>query len=128
MSEIPQGESESDCEEEEVDESVREDMNKLEDTFPGISDRFRLVNRIGEGTAGLFHYEEVFRTDWLTLASTKGRSLPFTRRKIYSTITITTIGTFSDRRNNKNHSRALHPNEDESTENRADANKPDSWH
>ncbi|KAJ5288482.1 hypothetical protein N7478_001512 [Penicillium angulare] len=40
----------SDFEEEEVDESVREDMNKLEDTFPGISDRFRLVNRIGEGT------------------------------------------------------------------------------
>lgn len=36
-------------EEEEVDESVREDMKKLEDTFPGISDRFRLVNRIGEG-------------------------------------------------------------------------------
>lgn len=35
--------------EEEVDESVREDMKKLEDTFPGISDRFRLVNRIGEG-------------------------------------------------------------------------------
>jgi cell division control protein 7 len=39
----------SDYEEEEVDESVREDMTKLEDTFPGISDRFRLVNRIGEG-------------------------------------------------------------------------------
>lgn len=36
-------------EEEEVEESVREDMNQLEDTFPGISDRFRLVNRIGEG-------------------------------------------------------------------------------
>lgn len=36
-------------EEEEVEESVREDMDKLEDTFPGISDRFRLVNRIGEG-------------------------------------------------------------------------------
>jgi cell division control protein 7 len=42
----PQEESEF---EEEVDESVREDMRKLEDTFPGISDRFRLVNRIGEG-------------------------------------------------------------------------------
>lgn len=42
--------AESDYEGEEVDESVREDMNKLEDTFPGISDRFRLVNRIGEGT------------------------------------------------------------------------------
>lgn len=39
-----------DEEEEEVDDSVREDMKKLEDTFPGISDRFRLVNRIGEGT------------------------------------------------------------------------------
>jgi cell division control protein 7 len=35
--------------EEEVDESVREDMSKLEDTFPGIIHRFRLVNRIGEG-------------------------------------------------------------------------------
>jgi cell division control protein 7 len=35
--------------EEEVDDSVREDMKKLEDTFPGISYRFRLVNRIGEG-------------------------------------------------------------------------------
>ena len=48
----PNGEgspTETDYEEEEVDESVREDMNKLEDTFPGISDRFRLVNRIGEG-------------------------------------------------------------------------------
>ncbi|KAJ5299347.1 hypothetical protein N7476_010904 [Penicillium atrosanguineum] len=48
LNDISQGGS--DYEEEEVDESVREDMNKLEDTFPGISDRFRLVNRIGEGT------------------------------------------------------------------------------
>lgn len=38
--------------EEDVEESVREDMRKLENTFPGISDRFRLVNRIGEGPAG----------------------------------------------------------------------------
>ena len=48
ISEAPQGEGEYE-EEEEVDETVREDMNKLEDTFPGISDRFRLINRIGEG-------------------------------------------------------------------------------
>lgn len=47
-SEVPHGESEYE-EEEEVDETVREDMNKLEDTFPGISERFRLINRIGEG-------------------------------------------------------------------------------
>ncbi|OJJ84103.1 serine/threonine protein kinase CDC7 [Aspergillus glaucus CBS 516.65] len=35
---------------EDIDDSVKEDMRKLEDSFPGISDRFRLVNRIGEGT------------------------------------------------------------------------------
>lgn len=44
-----EGDHEDEDEEEEVDDSVREDMKKLEDTFPGISDRFRLVNRIGEG-------------------------------------------------------------------------------
>lgn len=49
LGEMPQGVSDYEEEEEEVDESVREDMTKLEDTFPGISDRFRLVNRIGEG-------------------------------------------------------------------------------
>lgn len=32
-----------------IDEVVREDMNKLDESFPGISQRFRLVNRIGEG-------------------------------------------------------------------------------
>lgn len=37
----------------EVDDSVREDMKRLEDTFPGISEKFRLVNRIGEGTVQL---------------------------------------------------------------------------
>jgi cell division control protein 7 len=45
---------ESDNEEEEdVDDSVKEDMKRLEDTFPGISDHFRLVNRIGEGMVTL---------------------------------------------------------------------------
>lgn len=126
VDEIPQ--EESNYEEEEVDESVREDMNKLEDTFPGISDRFRLVNRIGEGIAGLFCCEETLRSEWLTFASTKGRSPPFTRRKIYSMITITMIGTFSDRRNNKKHGQAPPQNEDESTVNRAGASKPDLWH
>lgn len=32
-----------------IDETVREDMKQLDDTFPGISQHFRLVNRIGEG-------------------------------------------------------------------------------
>ncbi|KAJ5162437.1 hypothetical protein N7492_007829 [Penicillium capsulatum] len=60
--------SESDHEEE-VDESVREDMDKLEDTFPGISDRFRLVNRIGEGTfSTVYKAEDLlydhYQNDW----------------------------------------------------------------
>jgi hypothetical protein len=34
---------------EEVDETVIEDMRRLEENFAGISQRYRLVNRIGEG-------------------------------------------------------------------------------
>ncbi|KAL4894347.1 kinase-like domain-containing protein [Aspergillus ambiguus] len=59
----------SDQEEEDVDDSVKEDMKKLEDTFPGISDRFRLVNRIGEGTfSTVYKAEDLlyddYRNDW----------------------------------------------------------------
>jgi cell division control protein 7 len=32
-----------------VEPSVQEDMDKFQDTFKGIKDRFRLINRIGEG-------------------------------------------------------------------------------
>jgi hypothetical protein len=35
--------------EDEVDESVVEDMRKLEESFTGISEKYRLINRIGEG-------------------------------------------------------------------------------
>lgn len=35
--------------EDEVDESVAEDMRKLEESFKGISQKYRLINRIGEG-------------------------------------------------------------------------------
>ncbi|KAJ5772060.1 hypothetical protein N7520_002589 [Penicillium odoratum] len=68
-SEMPQGVSDYEEEEEEVDESVREDMTKLEDTFPGISDRFRLVNRIGEGTfSTVYKAEDLlydhYHNDW----------------------------------------------------------------
>ncbi|KAJ5639835.1 uncharacterized protein N7484_007697 [Penicillium longicatenatum] len=66
---MPQGASDYEDEEEEVDESVREDMTKLEDTFPGISDRFRLVNRIGEGTfSTVYKAEDLlydhYHNDW----------------------------------------------------------------
>lgn len=35
--------------EDEVDETVAEDMKKLEENFKGISQKYRLINRIGEG-------------------------------------------------------------------------------
>lgn len=38
-----------DDEELEIDETVAEDMQKLEDNFKGISEKYRLINRIGEG-------------------------------------------------------------------------------
>lgn len=41
-------------EDDDIDDSVKEDMGKLEDSFPGISGRFRLVNRIGEGKIFFF--------------------------------------------------------------------------
>ncbi|OJD25275.1 CDC7 protein kinase [Blastomyces percursus] len=53
----------------EVDESVAEDMRKLESTFKGISSRYRLINRIGEGTfstvykAEDLHYD-TYENDW----------------------------------------------------------------
>lgn len=47
---LAESDNEDETPEEDVDESVKEDMRKLEETFPGISEQFRLVNRIGEGT------------------------------------------------------------------------------
>jgi len=32
-----------------IDAAVREDMDKFQESFVGIKDRFRLINRIGEG-------------------------------------------------------------------------------
>jgi len=39
-----------------VDASVQEDMKKFQETFKGIRDRFRLINRIGEGNSLLANY------------------------------------------------------------------------
>jgi len=39
----------SDATDELVDATVAEDMQKFQETFKGIKDRFRLINRIGEG-------------------------------------------------------------------------------
>ncbi|KAL2816338.1 kinase-like domain-containing protein [Aspergillus granulosus] len=64
-------EAEDPIEDEEVDEVVKEDMKRLEDTFPGISNQFRLVNRIGEGTFSTVYKAEdlkydQYRNEWDT--------------------------------------------------------------
>lgn len=38
-----------DSSDEEVEDAVQEDMARFEQTFAGINNRFRLINRIGEG-------------------------------------------------------------------------------
>ncbi|KAF2402276.1 kinase-like protein [Trichodelitschia bisporula] len=60
---------ESSEEDDEVDENVAEDMANLESTFKGIARRYRLINRIGEGTfstvykAEDLHYHQ-YKNDW----------------------------------------------------------------
>ena len=44
-----------------VDETVREEMTKLEDTFREIGMRFRMIARIGEGTARLWYHRSTVR-------------------------------------------------------------------
>lgn len=93
-----------------VQESVAEDMQKLEATFKGISKRFRLINRIGEGTrdpiwSGTFVAEKSLLTVnfW-----NQGPSLQCTKLKIYSTIIMKMIGTSMQKTNGsgrRHHSR-----------------------
>lgn len=42
-------------EEEEVEDAVAEEMERFLDTFNGLEDRYRLINRIGEGMSGHMH-------------------------------------------------------------------------
>lgn len=43
-----------------VDASVQEDMKKFQETFKGIKDRFRLINRIGEGNSLITNYLNIY--------------------------------------------------------------------
>ncbi|KAG9244171.1 kinase-like domain-containing protein [Calycina marina] len=54
------GDSESD---EEVAVSVQEDIRKFQETFDGITGRFRLINRIGEGTFSTVYKAEDLEYD-----------------------------------------------------------------
>lgn len=46
---------ESDDGDDVVDATVQQDMLQFQETFKGIKDRFRLINRIGEGTSIHFY-------------------------------------------------------------------------
>ena len=52
-----------------VDETVREEMTKLEDTFREIGMRFRMIARIGEGIARILVPSFYFPNDSLTSTS-----------------------------------------------------------
>jgi hypothetical protein len=77
---------ESDDSDDVVDASVQEDMLRFQETFKGIKDRFRLINRIGEGKQGSFAGRTL-------IDAIQVHSLPYTRRKISYTKHTTTIGT-----------------------------------
>lgn len=49
--------------EEDIDPLVREDMERFQATFRGIQDRFRLINRIGEGTFSTVYKAEDLNYD-----------------------------------------------------------------
>ena len=53
--------SESSDEDERIDLSVREDMEKLNNTFPDFKDNYRLIKRIGEGTFSTVYKAEDVR-------------------------------------------------------------------
>ncbi|EHK97799.1 putative Cell cycle serine/threonine-protein kinase hsk1 [Glarea lozoyensis 74030] len=71
-----------------VDPIVQEDMDKFQDTFKGIKERFRLINRIGEGTFSTVYKAEdllydVYVNDWDLEEKENGtpfRSPPVKRR------------------------------------------------
>ena len=75
-------EQESTDSEDEVDESVMDDMKRLEESFTGISQKYRLVNRIGEGS---FPFQSCFVTELIRnrylLNGIQSRAATSTRRR-----------------------------------------------
>jgi hypothetical protein len=77
-------------EDDDIDDSVVEDMRKLEESFKGISQKYRLINRIGEGTIHKLLSASISRTDRAqerSLQSTRPSNC-FERRTIMTTRTI----------------------------------------
>jgi hypothetical protein len=80
--------TESDGSDEEVEASVQEDITRFEQSFKNISQRFRLINRIGEGT------HTSFRSILCTLLTlSQAPSQPCTKPKTSSTTSTRITGT-----------------------------------
>lgn len=78
-----------DEDEDDIDDSVVEDMRKLEESFKGISQKYRLINRIGEGTIHKLLRASISGTD-----HAQERSLQCTRpSNCFQRRTITTTRT-----------------------------------
>lgn len=48
------GEYDESSEEENIEDSVQADMDRLQQDFPGFHDKYRLIKRIGEGMGNAF--------------------------------------------------------------------------
>lgn len=62
MSGVDQEDEEDEETENEIDETVAEDMRKLEENFKGISQKYRLINRIGEGALPYLEHATLLTT------------------------------------------------------------------
>ena len=75
-----------------VDETVREEMTRLEDTFREIGMKFRMIARIGEGITRMI-VVIILRLESSIDQFPQELSQPFTRPKTCTTNTTRTIGT-----------------------------------
>ncbi len=74
-----------------VDSNILEDMERLQDSFPGFRHKYRLIKRIGEGQLLSSPWNSL-PTALLTNTTIQAPSRPSTRPKTSSTTATTTLG------------------------------------
>ncbi|KAF2808049.1 kinase-like protein [Mytilinidion resinicola] len=84
------GRTMSDSSDEEVEESVAEDIQRFEDSFRGITSKYRLINRIGEGTFSTVYKAEdlqysKYSNDWDVESGPRKKARFVAIKKIYVT-------------------------------------------
>lgn len=92
-------ESESSDEDEMIDSGVQKEMERLQDSFPGFRDKYRLIKRIGEG-------KDAPLILWQSKTETNALQEPFqqsTKPKMFNTTTTATNGILTRRRTSGQH-------------------------